>query len=496
MPASSNEQSVKLFFSDEFNIRPAVVKKHGALDVSFLADLPLFIDPFLLFNSRKPAYKNLHGEMIRYLGFLRDKAAGSEFDRGLAGAWYTFPEVKQTWLGFTKRGNRGRGLGMRFARALHDNLGKLFSDFGSEQLTKGSHLEKLCLIEEGVGRDNISDFTTNLIKGYLLSFTQEFARKHLENSQKRRISVPKVTFNYKTESWESRTFTLPYINRDFVLLTPRDLLTRDDVWINKRDLIEDFEQLPLALPNLQLRAEINNYFRSILPRRARKEDRHTAAAKTILKFPVLIDAYIRNKEDSADKASSLSRDKVRVSEQLFLTQIRELAQKLALQTDFYQTANDTCVESRQRAHFLKDVVENKGGHKLFYVDGEPVSREADLHVAYRLTWFGTLSDVTREANDGRGSADFKISKGARDKTLVEFKLASNSLLRKNLSKQTQIYQKASDAHCVIKVIMFFTAKEEKKVKRIPRELGMTESDENIVLIDARKDNKPSGSKAA
>ena len=55
---------------------------------------------------------------------------------------------------------------MDFARALNDNLHNLFRDFGNEKVTKGSHLEKLVLIRARVGRDNISDFTTNLIKGY------------------------------------------------------------------------------------------------------------------------------------------------------------------------------------------------------------------------------------------------------------------------------------------------------------------------------------------
>jgi hypothetical protein len=35
-----------------------------------LADLPLFVDPFLLFNSRKPKYRALHDPIIKYLRFL------------------------------------------------------------------------------------------------------------------------------------------------------------------------------------------------------------------------------------------------------------------------------------------------------------------------------------------------------------------------------------------------------------------------------------------
>ena len=60
--------------------------------------MPLFIDPFLLFNSDDPAYQALHDDILEYLRFLRDKAA-DVLDPGLITAWYAFKEVKQNWLG-------------------------------------------------------------------------------------------------------------------------------------------------------------------------------------------------------------------------------------------------------------------------------------------------------------------------------------------------------------------------------------------------------------
>ena len=113
---------------------------------------------------------------------------------------------------------------------------------------------------------------------------------------------------------------------------------------------------------------------------------------------------------------------------------------------------------------------------------------------YRLVWFGTPSDVSREVNDGRGPADFKISRGARDKTIVEFKLASNRRLKRNLQSQAEIYQKASDAEHALKVILYFSAEEHGKVLDILRELEI-DKEESIILIDARSDNKPSASVA-
>ena len=49
--------------------------------------------------------------------------------------------------------------------------------------------------------------------------------------------------------------------------------------------------------------------------------------------------------------------------------------------------------------------------------------------------------MNAEANNRRGPVDYKISKGNTDKTLVEFKLASNSKLKHNIANQVKVYHK-------------------------------------------------------
>jgi len=173
---------MKMNFSEYFDVEKKILEDYGTLDVSLINDLPLFIDPFQLFHSRKEEYQTLHKNIIEYVRFLKDKSDQDLIDVGLLRAWFCFPEVKQNWLGYSKAGNEGRGLGMDFARTLNKNLHIIFKNFGDENITKGSHLEKLCLIKEGVGRDNISDFTTNLIKDFLLNYTQNFTRKYLSKN--------------------------------------------------------------------------------------------------------------------------------------------------------------------------------------------------------------------------------------------------------------------------------------------------------------------------
>lgn len=485
---------MNVYFSEIFNVNEDILDEYGAFNISLITDLPLFIDPFLLFNSKNPNYQRLHERIIRYLIFLRDKSTQTHISEGLLRSWYHFSEVEQNWLGFCIKGNRGRGLGSDFATALNENLNKLFPDFGEEKITNSSHLEKLCIIKKGVGRDTISDFTTNLIKDFLIEYTESFAQQHIDSHLMERVAINRVRFNFETQSWETGYYNLPFYNSEFVILTPRDILTKDDTWINKRAFYRDFYRIPTAIPNEQLRAQVDNYFRSILPRKPTKKDEESAIAKTALKFPELIDYFIKFKEDTGDEAEAISINHVRDSRQLYVKQFSQLISLLSQESEFYKYGTNTHEETYKRIIFLKDVIENKGGYRIFYNKGEPIRKEEDLQILYRLTWYASPSDVSREVNDGRGPVDFKVSRGAKDKTLVEMKLASNSQLKRNLKNQVPLYQKASDAEYAYKVIIYFTRVELSKVEKILRELKLTH-DDNVILIDARKDNKPSASKA-
>lgn len=489
---------MKVFFSEVFRVDRKILEDFGAFDVSLFADLPLFVDPFLLFNSKNPEYQKLHNSIIKYLSFLRDKSVEEDVSDAQLKYWYCFPEVKQNWFGFTKFGNGGHGLGIEFARSLHSNLNAIFQNFGNETVTRGSHLEKVCLIKQGIGRDNISDFVTNLIKRHLYSFTEKFALKHLQKKQCQRVSINNVKFNYKTETWEPETFLLPWYGHDHIVLTPKDMLTRDETWINRGDLYSQFYAIPRSIPDDQLRGQIDNYFRkSLRPKPGKEpttEERMLAVDKTIEKFPILIDYFIRLKEDTGGKATKISAEKRRFAEFLFAQKSGDLA-NLLKGTDFFSEADNSFSESLLRASFLKDVIENKGGHKAFYgPKGVLVTKEEDLQIMFRLVWFGTTLTVTREANDGRGPADFKISRGSKDHTIIEFKLASNSQLKRNLQKQVPIYKAASDAQNGISIIIFFTMSEQKKLEKMLNELGL-DNQKRVITIDARRDNKPSGSKA-
>lgn len=482
---------MKIYFSDFFETDPDKLEDYGAFNISLINDLPLFIDPFLLFGSSKPEYQNEHNKILKYLSFLKEKAENGLNNGSTIQAWYVFKEVKQNWFGYSKVGNSGSGLGRKFGKAFSSTIHLVFDDLGKEQITQSSHLEKAGLFQIGVGKDNISDFTTNLLKEFLLNYTETFAKKEIDKKYLKKVNIERVYFDYKLERWMPKEFILPCIVNDFVILTPKDILTKDENWINSNDLRGDFTRICTSISNEQLRGEIFNYFRKILPAKKPNEkytqkEQTAAIQKTILKFPEIIKFYVKEKEENKKGAKSLAEKKVEMVDTIFVKNVSSFVELLLEKSDFYQIPPKTSFEeAMKRVVYLKDVIEKNDGYKLFYIDGEPIKREADLQIIYKLTWFASDFDVNREPNNGRGPVDYSVSKGSNDKTVVEFKLASNSKIRQNLENQVKIYKEANNTKNGITAILYFDTTEYNKVKKVIGELGIKEAEEFIILIDGR-----------
>lgn len=482
---------IGVHFSDCFNVSPEELEKYGAFNISLISDMPLFIDPFLLFSSNKSEYQALHKQILTYLSFLKERAEEKIEDGALIKSWYSFPEMKQNWLGYSQIGNSGKGLGRYFAKNMHSLMPVAFKDLGKESLTDSTHLEKVGLFNQGVGRDNISDFTTNLILDFLLKYTETFAKKSIAPELCSIFNVKKAYFDYQFQRWLPRSYYLPKYDGDFVVLTPKDILTRDETWINHTEMLDRFNEISEGIENEELRSHINAYFASKIPviqMNNKEKDRYIKAAKweTLREFPELIEYYIQKKEIEKEEAKSVADEKVRSVESLLVTNVHHFIENQLIHTKFYDVEPvSSYVETIQRIKYLKDCIEKNDGYRLFYVNGKPISREDHLQYAFRFVWFASPFDVNREVNNGRGPADYKVSLGANDSTLVEFKLASNSSLKKNLQNQLEIYQAANNTQFGIKVIMYFTDEEKARLDAVLRDLNL-DNKKNVITIDARR----------
>lgn len=484
----------QLLFNEYFEIDQKVVDQYGALNICLEADLPLFVDPFLLFSSTNPEYQALHDKIVGHLIFLRELAVANP---SIGISLFKFPEVPQNWLGMCKWGNNGKGLGPKFARNLISAFNGFYRNFGTETVTEASHIEKLTLVGSGVGRDFISDFTTNLMLEFLLSYSEQFACQHLSQSQRKTFTV-RCRFDHTLMVWNPRSFELPYFykgdrDEDFILLTPVDLLTKDDAFICHSDFTSQFRNVANSLDNAALRDAVNLFFQKRLPTRPKKEDVERAIDATVQKYPEILDYYIARKESEKDRASELSAEKVEKLRTELLATLTDFCKHLFSNSDFYKIQPTSYSEALNRAHFLKRVIEDNDGYRIFYKNGKPIASEDTVQRIFRLTWFASPYDVNAEVNNGRGPADYKVSFGDRDSTIVEFKLGGSSSLKKNLQNQTEIYKKASKSISDIKVILCYTQSEIDKVQRTLKAIQQQNA-ENVIIIDATK--KASASKVS
>ena len=226
-------------------------------------------------------------------------------------------------------------------------------------------------------------------------------------------------------------------------------------------------------------------------------------SKLAKKFPELVDVYIRRQEDSGEQAVHQSLSRVQYAKDIFTGNAKDAINRLSHETNFYADtpqSQSSFEEAIRRVHILKSFIEDNDGYKCFFDrKGIRIHNEDELQRLFKLIWVANKShyDVNPETNHGRGPVDFVVSFGSEDKTYVEFKLASNTKLRNNLSKQVEIYQKADIASLdtkSLKVILFFDEDEYRRVNMILEELGIKNSN-GIVMIDGSYNNKPSGSKA-
>lgn len=498
-----------MFFSEYFGINPGLLHEYGAVDISLVCDIPLFVDPMLIFNSEKPEYKQLHEGIIRYFHFLATKA-DSGLQKNEIKAWFKFSEVKNNWLGYSLAGNKGVALGDEYADFLYNNIGFAIS---TNSISNSSHIEKVMFLYKGSGKDKISDLAVNLIKEYLLEYTQAFAINHIGIEKRKNIYVDRAYFNYETESFVSKEYMLPYFTNskgedEYILLTPIDILREDEPSINRVDFYNSQERVRESIDNDVLRAYVNNYIREAVQRYhdQQKRNKRPVRERSILKiekeafaelvneYPELYDYYIRLRESDTADIRAKSRLEVNAQLEKLLANSERLIKSVVANGYKIDESLSAKEEAVKRIEFFKHVIEDCDGYKDFYYNGERISSEDTIRRIFRFVWCRTTYKVDFDTNNGRGEADIIISKGQYNQSITEFKLASNPTLP-HVFAQVKVYEAANCADGSLFAIFYFSQSEFERAKRIVIDAGYEERiDKSIFLIDCRDDNKPSASK--
>jgi len=213
--------------------RSPLIPGVSQFDVDFViprigVDVPLGIDPFLLFKSRDPELAALHDTIITAFNLGVETVRRKDTDSALY--LFDFPEVTEIGLGYTKKSKRGSGVGQLLSRLIVGTL-----QDSPALLDRGlRHVEEMQLVSIGIAADRISDITANLIKHYLISYTQRQSR--LWNIPlKSHVPISHI-FDPDRLEWYDGYVDLPVdpLNQNPIILVPRRIV-RALPWINYND---------------------------------------------------------------------------------------------------------------------------------------------------------------------------------------------------------------------------------------------------------------------
>jgi hypothetical protein len=250
-------------------------------------DVPVGIDPFLLFKSRDPEFQALHTQILDVfraaLEMIR-KQQNDEVQRLLE-----FPEVSEVGLGYTRQGKRGSGVGMFLSQLILDTLRD-----SPALLERGvRHIEELQLVSVGIGPDRISDITASLMKEFLVQYTQkQCAIWNIPMAK----GVPVAhIFDHDAYDWIDGHFDLPVsrVDNSPILLVPRRIV-RALPWIN----YDDFVKLEFAVYLRARAAKRRKSSKQVESEAAMKRDVVAVTRREIER----VDRYVRVKEETAVKA--------------------------------------------------------------------------------------------------------------------------------------------------------------------------------------------------
>jgi len=220
-------------------IRPRLNDYHNLLfaqeDVDFAIpfldeDIPLYLDPFLLWKSPSQMDNGLHSTItnsFNFLGrlYLKNEKKATEILKDLS-------ECDEVGLGNSKT-KQGKKIGDKFANLILSS----FKNIPQIQEHGFTHFEVLQLLIEDFSKDRVSDISCNFIKSFLIDYTIQQSEKYSIP----RESVDIQYFDAKKYKIISEKIPLPIspITKVPILLTPKRWL-RFVPWINFDDYFTNY----------------------------------------------------------------------------------------------------------------------------------------------------------------------------------------------------------------------------------------------------------------
>lgn len=217
-------------FSETFNLNKTQAEL-DFVDVELSGDIQLFIDPFAISQRRDRWSMDCNTIIAYFFQNVIDYIRASKFDRALYLLSY-LNEPNETRLGFSLGEPQGAGVGRFQARQLLSAFRK------SSAVRTGfiNSIEECELMIPGIGRDKISDMTTNVIRLPLVQYTKDQCAIH--NIPLRNVALAPY-YSVEQNHWINVYYELPVFRNLPIVLVPK-AIARYDFSYNNEKYYRDF----------------------------------------------------------------------------------------------------------------------------------------------------------------------------------------------------------------------------------------------------------------
>ncbi|WP_201629478.1 hypothetical protein [Psychrobacter maritimus] len=223
-------------------IRPRLTDYHGIhksqskLDFAiqfFDEDIPLYVDPFLLWNSPSQQDQALHTTIINSFNQLNYLVKKNKLEEAIE-ILVSISECSEVGLGVSKT-RKGVRMGNKQAKEILD----LFSNIPEYSQFGFSHFEVIQLYIAGISKDRVSDIACNYIKSFLIDYTMEQCETHA-------IPIEGVIldtlYNYRTNKVDLNVKQRLPVNpttKEPIIFTPKRWL-KFNPWINYENYFQKY----------------------------------------------------------------------------------------------------------------------------------------------------------------------------------------------------------------------------------------------------------------
>jgi hypothetical protein len=195
-------------------------------------DIPLYVDPFLLWKSVSHQDQSLHTSIVNSFNRL-----GNEFLNGgekeATAKLVTLSECGSIGLGLSK--NR---TGKRISEKQAHEILQLYKNIPQINKQGFTHFEEIQLLVNNISKDRVSDFASNFILSFLIDFTIDQCEKLGIPMQKSHLEY---VYNYRDNKIISETTFLPVNPENLapIVFVPKRWL-RFVPWINYEDYFKSY----------------------------------------------------------------------------------------------------------------------------------------------------------------------------------------------------------------------------------------------------------------